>query len=472
MSSSSNSAEKAANASASAASANAAPANGAGASNPNLAALIGAPEGGSRRSAWGWWLLLVLVVAAAVAGWWYHSASNKESGPQFVTRPLERGDIRLSVTATGNLEPTNEVTIGSELSGTVQEVFVEANDHVTRGQQLLKLDTSKLEQQTQNSRATVASAQARVLQAQATLEEVEATLARQEELSRLSGGKLPSRADMAAAVAAVARARADLEVSKAGVGSAQAQLMINESDLSKAVIRSPIDGIVLTRSIEPGQTVAASFTAPELFVIAEKLEHMKLKVAIAESDIGRLEQGQEATFSVDAWPGRSYTAKVIKVSYGSKVTDNVVTYETELEVNNDDLSLRPGMTATAQIEVAGANDIFLVPVAALRFQPPADTQSASAAQSSTLVDRLLPQRRGFGGSRNTGNRQRSAAVVSTGRIWVLGTDENGAPVPQAVDVRIGISDGRNTEVHSDTLEEGMPVIQRLNVNSNAGGASR
>lgn len=443
------------------------------AADPNLAVLIGASggRGSSARRNWAWWLL-GLVVLGAAAGWWYHSVSGAEQGPQFITQPLERGKISLSVTATGNLEPTNEVTIGSELSGTVLQVFVEANDHVTRGQPLLKLDTSKLEQQMQNSRASVASAQARVLQAQATLEEVEATLARQEELSRLSEGKLPSRADMASAIAAVARARADLEVAKAGVGSAEAQLMINESDLSKAVIRSPIDGIVLTRSIEPGQTVAASFTAPELFVIAEKLEHMKLKVAIAEADIGRLANGQRATFTVDAWPGRNYNARVTKVSYGSSVTDNVVTYETELEVNNDDLSLRPGMTATAQINVAGAEDIFYVPVAALRFEPPAEAAvAAPASSSSTLVDRLVPQRRRM--SRGTGNRGGQAGgVVTTGRIWVLGHDEEGAQKPQPIDVRIGISDGRRTEVSADALEEGLAVIQRLNVNSAAGVAKR
>lgn len=443
------------------------------ATNEDLSQLIGVSGQGSRRFKSFLWLLLLVVVVVATGWWWYVSRGEDQSGPMFVTEGLKRGNISLSVTATGNLEPTNEVTIGSELSGTVQEVFVEANDHVTEGQPLLKLDTSKLEQQTQNSRASVASAQARVLQAQATLEEVEATLGRQEELHRLSDGKLPSRADMASAVAAVARARADLEVARAGVGSAEAQLMINESDLSKALIRSPIDGIVLTRSIEPGQTVAASFTAPELFVIAEKLEHMKLKVAIAESDIGRLEDDQRATFSVDAWPGRGYKARVVKVSYGSKVTDNVVTYETELEVNNDDLSLRPGMTATAQINVAGATDVFLVPAAALRFEPPVQEAepAAAASQNQTLVDMLVPQRRRPIASRTTRRGSGGTSVVTRGRIWVLERDENGAEVPKPIEVSIGISDGRNTEVSADALKEGMRVIQRLNVN-NAIGARR
>lgn len=443
----------------------------------DLASLIGADASGRgdipRSRRWLWLSLIVIVAAVAGGWWWARGLASADSGPAFTTSPLERGEISLTVTATGNLEPTNEVTIGSELSGTVKEVFVEGNDHVTQGQPLLKLDASKLEQQTENSRASVASAQAKVLQAQATLEEVEATLARQEELSRLSDGKLPSRADMASAVATVARARADLEVAKAGVGSAQAQLRINESDLNKAIIRSPIDGIVLTRSIEPGQTVAASFTAPELFVIAEKLEHMKLKVAIAESDIGRLQQGQRATFSVDAWPGRSYDARVIKVSYGSAVTDNVVTYETELEVNNDDLTLRPGMTATAQIDVASAQNTFVVPVAALRFEPKAATPApVASSSSSTLVERLVPQRgrRSRGGARGGGARN---AVTSTGRIWVLDNvaGQNGAQAePRAIDVRIGLSDGRITEVFADELKEGLPIILRANTNPAAATA--
>lgn len=455
------------------------------AASGDLASQIGVGKQGRRSRGLWFWLVLLAVIIVAGGGWWWRQAElAKAAGPMYVTSPLEKGEVSLSVTATGNLEPTNEVTIGSELSGTVQEVYVEGNDHVTAGQPLLKLNTDKLEQQTANTRAAVLSAEAKVLQAQATLDEVQDTLSRQQELSRLSGGKLPSRADMASAVASVARAKADLEVAKANVGSAQAQLLINESDLAKAIIRSPIDGIVLTRSVEPGQTVAASFTAPELFVIAEKLEHMKLKVAIAEADIARLKDGQSATFSVDAWPGRNYDARVTKVSYGSGVTDNVVTYETELEVSNDDLSLRPGMTATAVIDVARSADTFVVPVAALRFEPPVPQQSAGAsAPSASFVERLVPGPRRFGRSGSNSRGSRTAAV--TGKIWVLddvaaqpqagqaaGSAADPEGEPRQIDVRIGLSDGRQTEIISDELKEGMTVILRLNTTNNqqSGGA--
>lgn len=380
--------------------------------------------------------------------------ASAEPPPPFVTEPLKRGDIGLTITATGNLEPTNEVTVGSELSGTTLEVYVDTNDRVVKGQPLAKLDTSKLAQQTAASRASVVSAQAKVAQAEATLKETEADLARQQELHRLSGGKIPSQAGLATAVATAERARADLLAARASVGEAEAQVLINESDLAKAVIKSPIDGIVLARDLEPGQTVAASFTAPELFVIAENLEHMKLKVAIAEADIGRVAKGQPATFTVDAWPSRAYTASVLKVSYGSAVTDNVVTYETELQVANTDLSLRPGMTATADIRVAESKQVFLVPSAALRFDPASSAPAASAAKKSFVQSLTpMPPRPGAASGRPAAGSEKTAP--GSARIWVL---RDGRPEP--VSVTIGLADERHTEVSGDALAEGLPVITR------------
>jgi HlyD family secretion protein len=382
-------------------------------------------------------------------------ASSEPPSP-FVTEPLKRGDISLTITATGNLEPTNKVTVGSELSGTALEVYVDTNDRVVKGQPLAKLDTSKLTQQTAASRASVVSAQARVAQAEATLKETEADLARQQELHRLSGGKIPSQAGLATAVATAERARADLLSAQASVGEAEAQVLINESDLAKAIIKSPIDGIVLSRDIEPGQTVAASFTAPELFVIAENLEHMKLKVAIAEADIGRVAKGQTATFTVDAWPSRAYTASVLKVSYGSAITDNVVTYETELQVANSDLSLRPGMTATADIRVAESKQVFLVPSAALRFDPAASSAGPVAAAKKSFVQSLTPMPPRSGAANNNGRGGAAEkSAPGTARIWVLRDSR-----PEAVSVNIGLADERHTEVTGGDLAEGLAVITR------------
>jgi len=199
--------------------------------------------------------------------------------------------------------------------------------------------------------------------------------------------------------------------------------------------------------------VAASFTAPQLFIIAEKLERMKLNVTIAEADIGRVAAGQTSTFTVDAWPDRSYTARVAKVSYGSAVTDNVVTYLAELEVGNDDLSLRPGMTATADIRVAESTNVFLVPTAALRFVPASATNAPAAAKKSFVQSLIpMPTRRS---SRPSGS---DVSAKTTGaRIWVLREGQL-----EAITVRLGLSDGRNTEVSGPGLAEGMVIVLRAN----------
>jgi HlyD family secretion protein len=399
-------------------------------------------------------LALVIVVAAVGAWLWWRSVERtKNQAPAYVTEPLTRGDISLIITATGNLEPTNEVIVGSELSGTTLEVNADINDRVTKGQPLAKLDTSKLTQQTESSRANMKSAQAKVVLAEATVKESQALLARQQGLHKLSDGAVPSDAELDIATATADRASADLLSARSAVGVAEAQVKINENDLSKAIIKSPIDGIVLTRSIEPGQTVAASFTAPQLFVIAEKLERMKLNVAIAEADIGRVAKAQKSTFTVDAWPDRSYTASVSKVSFGSVVKDNVVTYLAELEVSNDDLSLRPGMTATADIRVAESIHAFLVPTVALRFDPSAAVATTGAAKKS-FVQSLIPM--------PTRNRSRPESKdgdekpsVKNARIWVL---RNGKAEP--IIVKLGLTDGRHTEVTGDGLSEGLLIITR------------
>ncbi|MBN1404430.1 MAG: efflux RND transporter periplasmic adaptor subunit [Opitutales bacterium] len=396
--------------------------------------------------------LIALVVVIALAR--TSMAGNEPPPPSFETTPLKRGEISLVITATGNLEPTDEVTVGSELSGTVLEVYVDTNSIVHKGDPLAKLDTSILEQEILSSRANLLSAKASVAQAQATLVEAEATLARAEKLRELSNGRLPSQADFDSATATALRAKADLQAAEAKVSVAEATLSINERDLEKAIISSPIDGIVLSRDIEPGQTVAASFTAPELFVIAQSLEHMKLIVTVAEADIGRLQAGQKASFTVDAWPGRVYTADVLKVAYGSTVTDNVVTYETEMGVENSDMSLRPGMTATADIEVASSEDAFIVPATALRYEPKAP-DSASVEQKKSFMQSIVPMppRMRQPGHNNGEGVEKLKAGSS--RIWVL---KDG--IPQPVMVKTGLSEGANIEIMGEELSDGMQIIIR------------
>ncbi len=401
---------------------------------------------------WKWLLPALVLVAGALLYWHFGRKDDRENEPVFKTVNIARGDIDLIVTATGNLTPTNQVTIGSELSGTVSEVLVDINDTVKKDQPIAQLDTAKLTQQTERNRAIFLSAEARVTLAMATLTENTASLARYQDLLELSEGKTPSKAQMDTAQAAVDRSKAELESAKAAVNEAQANLRAIERDLSKSIIRSPVDGIVLSRTVEVGQTVAASFTAPVLFVIAEDLRKMDLVVTVAEADIGRVAAGQKASFTVDAWPTRTYHATVQRVAYGSVITNNVVTYNVELGVENSDLSLRPGMTATADISVARATQVLHVPNAALRFDPESVLEFLKKTDPKrTLVQALSP-----GGGRRWSQSptiQKPAERSKATSVWLL---RDGAPVECPVSV--GLTNGRITEVSGEGLREGLPVI--------------
>lgn len=443
-----------------------------------LSKLIGAHH---KSSPLRWMVWLIVIAALAGGGYlaWAKTRAPDLPAVSYTTEPVKRGDIKLTITATGNLEPTTEVTIGSMLSGNAGEVYVDINDRVKKNQELAKIIIRRLDQDTDNSRASLAAAQSKVKQVEATVMETEAALARAEELHKISGGRTPSKADMVTATAAVARARADLANAKAAVEQQEASLRANLSDQERAILRSPIDGVVLKRSLEPGQTVAASFNSPELFVIAENLEHMKLRVAVAEADIGRVAPGQTASFTVDAWPERSYSAKVTRVSFGSAITDNVVTYETELEVANGDLSLRPGMTATADIHVAEAKGVLLVPTAALRFDPKASSGGPSrfagggppgggaGGEKKSFVQSLMPgppRRSGSGGPRGDGGEQGNGGTPKSlsgrSQVWIL---RDGNPV--AVPVKAGLSDGRMTEISGEGIAENTPIITRATNNT-------
>jgi HlyD family secretion protein len=421
-----------------------------------------------------WWRRptpwVMLAVAAAVAAGAYAWATQRAARavPTYATEAVARGNLMLSVTANGTLQPTRSVSIGSELSGTVARVLVDVNDRVKKGQVLVELDTAKLEDQIVRSRASLASANAKVLQAVATVKEAQGNLARLEEVFRLSGGKVPSSAELDTARAALDRARADESSARATVTDAKAALATDETNRSKASIRSPIDGTVLTRTVDPGNAVAASLQAVTLFTIAEDLTQLRLQVNVDEADVGAVQAGQKASFSVSAYPSRKYPASITRVAYGSTTTDNVVTYTTYLDVNNADLSLRPGMTATATIAATERNGVLLVPNTALRFAPTGaaagpgggkGTAAAGAGANSggSIMTRLMPRPPGVGGGRRQGSGGQGvgagAAPAQARQVWVL---RDGQPAP--VRVTTGISDGRVTEVSSDQLQPGMAVI--------------
>jgi HlyD family secretion protein len=386
---------------------------------------------------------LALAALAALVAW---SLAGDGDGLVYTTEPARRGDLRVTVTATGTLEPTNQVDVGSEISGTIRTVEVDYNDVVGSGQVLARLDTSRIDAQVQQARAALAAAEARVLQTEATRKENDAQLTRMRRVHEVSGGRVPSQFELDAIVAAVARSHTEVASARADVSRARAALDAAETDLRKSVIISPIDGIVLVRSVEPGQTVAASLQAPVLFTLAESLERMELHVDVDEADVGQVSPGQPATFTVDAWPDRSFDARITQVRYGAQTVDNVVTYETVLEVDNPDRLLRPGMTATAEIEVRNVSGALLVPNAALRFTPPEPVDESSPG----IMGALLPGRR-FGGPER---RQRANGDAQAQKVWVL---RNGSA--EARTVRIGSSDGTWTEVTGDGgIEPGTELV--------------
>jgi HlyD family secretion protein len=422
-----------------------------------VAQLLGQPSRPWWRRAVTWTVVALVLATLASAAWWW-SRRGVEAQPQYLTEAVVQATLHVTVSADGTLQPTRSVNIGSELSGTVSRVLVDVNDRVKRGQVLVELDTAKLRDQIARSRAALAAAQARVAQTGATLKEAEGNLARLEEVARLSGGKVPAQSELDTARAAVERTRAEQASARAEVASAQAQLSTDETNLSKASIRSPIDGVVLTRSVDPGNAVAASLQAVTLFSIAEDLKRLMLEVNVDETDVGLVDVGQKATFTVGAYLNRRYPATVTRVAYGSTKTDNVVTYTTRLDVDNADLSLRPGMTASATIQTSDRTPSLLVPNTALRFTPvnAAGAPPSASAAPTNIVAKLMIRppvsgvRRGAGAAPQPGGQR---------QVWLL---RDGQPV--AVPVNAGASDGRRTEVSGAGLREGDRVIvsQRQN----------
>jgi len=397
---------------------------------------VGKPATGRR---WRWFAAAGALTAIGV------TVATLFSGPaeevRYQTAKVERGSLTVTVTATGTLQPTNQVDVGSELSGIIKTVEVDFNNTVKVGQVLARLDTARLEGQVVQSEAALKSAQAKVREAAANEDEMRRRMKRAQELSARN---FVSEEALVTAEAAHQRAVATLESVKSQGEQARAALEVDRTSLSKAVIRSPINGTVLARKVEPGQTVAASFQAPVLFTLAEDLTKMELHVDVDEADVGQVKAGQSATFTVDAHPGQAFPSRVSDVRNAAKTVSGVVTYETVLSVDNANLLLRPGMTGTANITVNQFADAVLVPNAALRFTPPApETES-----KRSLISRLLPS-----------PPRPPARLVQTGsdrrfqRVWTL---RGGEPV--AIPVTVGATDGRMTEVVAGEVQPGLEVL--------------
>ncbi len=398
----------------------------------------------SRKARKRWWVLVLIVIAVLFLA--VVSLKRKpEQTVKYRTEEVTRGDLSVIVSATGNLAPTNKVDVGCELSGIVKSVEVDYNAHVKVGQPLARLDDTKFEAAVMESKAAMASAQARLKQSEATFQLKEQNLKRLKQAHQLSGGKAPSLGELELAEADVQRSKADVTAAQAAIEQAQARLKMDQSNLSKTVIYSPINGIVLKRAVDPGQTVAAQLQTPILITLAEDLPKMELQVDVDEADVGLVQEGQTATFSVEAYPGRVFTATIAQLRYGSQITNGVVTYTTMLNVDNPDLVLRPGMTATAKIVAKHINDALLVPNAALRFTPQMDGTSGGRGLFGILMKRSKPE--------EESGQSEKRWKIGQGKVWVLKDGQ-----PEAIGVDPGATDGAQTVVKDTDLQPGMQVI--------------
>ncbi len=387
------------------------------------------------------WLVGAGCLLALAAGTVVIYGNREPTTANYVLQPVVKRDITVLVNATGSVQPTDQVDVSSELSGTVRRVLVDYNSWVVKGQTLAELDTDKLTATVENSRAKLQVARAQLADAEATVTEKKLDLDRKQTLVAKGAGSVQDRDT---AQAAYARSVAARENARASINAAEADLRLNELNLSKASITSPINGIVLKRNVDPGQTVASSLQAPVLFSLAEDLKHMEVQVDVDEADVGQVAEGQSATFQVDAYGERKFPATIRMVRFDSEVVQGVVTYKAVLSVANDDLALRPGMTATAAITVQKVAGALVVPNAALRFTPPAGSANP---RSRSLISQLTFNMPRF--------RAPAAQMGPTDAhvIWVL---RNG--LPAAIPVTTGVSDGVGTEILSGDITSDQSVI--------------
>lgn len=369
--------------------------------------------------------IILLIIGASVWGWRNHTNSKKVT---YITTALEIKTLTTTVSATGNIEPTNTVDVGIEVSGTINEVLVDYNDRVKIGQVMARIDTTKLNSKVVSSKASLARTQASIAEAKATLKNAQNEWQRVRMMYASTKGNYPSRQEMDNTATTVEKAKAQLAGAVAQSNQAIAQLNADQDDLRKAVVLSPVNGIVLERKIEPGQTVAASMQTPILFKMAEDLTKMRVIVSVDEADVGEVKENQKVEFTVDAYPNQLFVGKITQLRMNSAVVNGVVTYEAVVDVHNNDLLLRPGMTANASIVTGTFNNVLVIPNAALRFTPPPSGDDDKKKHATEQNDKGT-------------------------YIWILKNE-----TPTKIKVDIGQSDGTMSIVQNSMLKSGARII--------------
>jgi HlyD family secretion protein len=359
------------------------------------------------------WMAVLAVVGVGV----FIKFRDGSEGPKFRTEKITKGDIVSTVTATGTVNAVTTVLVGTQVSGTIENIYVDFNSPVKKGQLIARIDQTSFEAQVEQAKANLNSAKANVEKAEATLVDARRTVARNRELRAKD---LIAQSDLDTSITNFDTSKAGVAVAQAQVSQAQAALKTALTNLGYTKIVSPVDGIVVSRNVDVGQTVAASFQTPTLFTIAQDLTKMQIDTNVDEADIGRVKVGQDVEFTVDAYPDTTFRGKASQIRIAPISVQNVVTYDVVVLVDNPELKLMPGMTANVSIITAEARDVLKIPNAALRFKP--------------------AERRKTGLEKGSG-------------VWIV---ENQKPV--RVPVKLGISDGSYTELLSGKLKEGGEVI--------------
>ncbi len=413
-------------------------------------------------------IIAIVVIAAVGAGVFYFKRQASADPTTYLFVPVTRGDIEATVSATGNLSAVDSVQVGTQVSGRIDALYADFNDHVRKGELIARLDTTVLQLSVDRAKAAAAQGVASLRQTKFALEQTE----------RLLATKAATQTDYEGAVAAFAVAQANLK-------SDSVQLKEAVQNLNYATIYSPINGIVIKRSVDVGQTVAASFSAPELFLIAGDLKDMQIVASVDESDIGEIHDGQDVTFTVEAYPNRVYHGTVKQVRLQSTTSDNVVNYPVVVAVKNPDGSLLPGMTATANFQIAQAKNVLKVPTGALRFQPTQEMVAQMRAEYAARGDTAGRAGRAGGESAAAGARRGGTGAFGGGRAG--GRGGNGGQRPADVGmlwyvgqngklavarVHTGLTDGQYTEVSSPDLKEGMQIIAAVTGGSMAAGGAQ
>lgn len=379
-----------------------------------------------------WKILSILfVLLLAYIAYAVFVPKKERSAYKYISKPLKKGDLTIKVSANGNIQPTQQVDVGCEVSGTITNVFVDYNDEVKKGQLLAQIDKTKYESNLKRVKASLAVAQASLENMEAQLHKAELRVNSNKLLKENTNGRLPSKNDWDNDYAAFLVAKAQVKSAKAQINQVKQDLISTEYDLQRTNIYSPVDGIVLVRNIDSGQTVAASFQTPVLFKLAKDLKHMELQASIDEADIAKVKKDQLVEFNVDAYPNMTFNTKINKVRVNSEIVNGVVTYLAIMDFDNKELLLKPGMSADIDITTKKIQNTFIIPKAALLYMP------------------VEPKTKTLFGSRD----HKKLAIDPKPHIWVLKENK-----PKKVYVKVLGNSGSQSAIETDELKEGDGVI--------------